>query len=47
MIKVIVAFVLGMLVMVYYPNIIPIAKHYVLEAEGPRDKLVETLKEIK
>jgi hypothetical protein len=43
---VVIAFVLGMLVVGFYPNIIPVAKDYILEAEGPRDKLVETLKEI-
>ena len=47
MIKVIIAFALGALLVIYYPNIVPIAKYKFLEPDGVRDNLVETLKEIK
>ena len=47
MIKVIVAFVLGMMVVIYYPNIVPFAMNKFLEPSGVRDNLVETLMEIK
>ena len=46
MVKIIVGIVLGVLVCIYYPDIAPIAKYKFLESGGPRDKLVEIIKEI-
>jgi hypothetical protein len=47
MIKIIIGIAIGFMVCTYYPSLSPIAKYKFLESGGPRDALVNTLKEIK
>jgi len=47
MIKIIIGIVIGFMLCNYYPSIVPVAKYKFLESGGPRDSLVNTLKEIK
>ena len=47
MIKIIIAFIIGCMVVTYYPAIGTIAKSKFLESDGARDALVNTLNEIK
>jgi hypothetical protein len=47
MIKIVIGLVIGVVLCTYYPSIAPVAKYKFLESGGPRDTLVNTLKEIK
>ena len=47
MLKFIMGMVVGIVICVYYPNVVPIVKYKFLEPGGAGDTVVETLKEIK
>jgi len=47
LIKIVIGLVIGVVLCTYYPSIAPVAKYKFLESGGPRDTLVNTLKEIK
>ena len=47
MLKFIMGMVVGIVICVYYTNVVPIVKYKFLEPGGARDTVVETLKEIK
>ena len=47
MLKFIMGMVVGIVICVYYPNVVPIVKYKFLEPGGARDTVVEALKEIK
>ena len=47
MLKFIMGMVVGIVICVYYPSVIPIVKYKFLDPGGARDSVVETLKEIK
>jgi hypothetical protein len=47
LIKIIIGVAIGIMLCNYYPSIVPVAKYKFLESGGPRDSLVNTLKEIK
>ena len=47
MFKFIMGMFVGVVICAYYPSVVPIAKYKFLEPGGPRDTVVETLKEIK
>ena len=47
MLKFIMGMVVGIVICVYYPNVVPIVKYKFLEPGGARDTMVETLKEIR
>ena len=47
MFKFIMGMIVGLVICAYYPSVVPIVKYKFLEPGGPRDVVVETLKEIK
>ena len=47
MFKFIMGMVVGVLICVYYPSVVPIVKYKFLEPGGARDSVVETLKEVR
>ena len=47
MFKLIIGIILGLFICSYYPDVMPVAKYMFLEPGGPRDTVVETLKEIR
>ena len=47
MLKFIMGMVVGVVICVYYPSVIPMVKYKFLEPGGARDSVVETLKEIR